>query len=149
MTITNENLKSVGSRCAGVRTLMTARSVARLFDNKMKAVGLTGTQFSLLVAIGSREFKSISELGETLNIEKSTLSRNLRPLMDAGLIVRDRAAGGRSISHTLTTEGEERLEAAYPIWQSVQDQLEDSLGYEDMRAGYKFMARLRQAAGAV
>lgn len=149
MTITHENLRDVGGRCAGLRTLMTARSVSRLFDNKMKAVGLTGTQFTLLVAIGSAEFSSISELGETLNIEKSTLSRNLRPLMDSGLIERDRMSGGRSITHRLTLAGRERLEQAYPIWQSVQDHLENSIGQEDIRNGYRFMARLRHAAGTV
>ena len=128
---------------------MTARSVSRLFDSKMKAVGLTGTQFSLLVAIGSAAFNSISELGETLNIEKSTLSRNLRPLIDAGLISRDRTSGGRAITHSLTPEGQQRLDQAYPIWQSVQDHLEKSIGEEDIRNGYRFMSRLRHAAGTV
>lgn len=127
---------------------MTARSVSRLFDNKMKSIGLTGTQFSLLVAIGSNEIKSISELGERLNIEKSTLSRNLRPLIDTGLISRDRVNGSRSITHKLTEDGLAKLDAAYPIWKDVQDQLEAELGAADMREGYRFMARLRHATAS-
>ncbi|MAK60475.1 MAG: MarR family transcriptional regulator [Ponticaulis sp.] len=148
MSITLEDLKAIGSRCAGVRTLMTARTVARLFDQQMKQVGLTGTQFTLLVAIGSRQFGSISELGQTLCIEKSTLSRNLRPLIEDGLIERDTKSTGRAIVHRLTSEGEARLKAAYPIWQGVQDGLEDKLGVDEVRDGYRFMAKLRHAAMA-
>lgn len=125
---------------------MTARTISRLFDQALKGAGITNTQFTLLVAIGSHDFTSISELGELLNIEKSTLSRNLKPLIDQGLIERNKVPGGRSITHRLTEAGAQRLEAAYPLWQSAQDQLETEIGKEDIRDGYRFMARLRSAA---
>lgn len=125
---------------------MTARTVARLFDQQMKKVGLTGTQFTLLVAIATRQFSSISELGQTLCIEKSTLSRNLRPLIEDGLIERDTSSLGRAIVHRLTPEGEERLEAACPLWSEAQDQIEARMGVDQMRDGYRFMAKLRTAA---
>ena len=142
------DLTDVSGRCVAVRTLMTARSVARAFDHALKSVGLTGTQFSLLVAIGAGQYGSISELGERLHIEKSTLSRNLRPLMDAGLIEKDESARGRSILLNLTDAGKTKLDEAYPVWQSVQARLEGSLGTDTLKSGFQFLAQLRDAARA-
>ena len=117
-----------------------------MFDQAMKSVGLTGTQFSLLVAIGAGQYGSISELGERLHIEKSTLSRNLRPLIDAGLIEKDDSALGRAIILRLTEDGKTRLSDAYPVWETVQARLEENLGEDSMKSGFQFLAQLRQAA---
>ena len=147
--MTNEfqtELNNVAKRCTALRTLMTARSVSRLYDHAMKPLGLTGTQFTLLVSISSQQFKSISELGEALNIEKSTLSRNLRPLLTANLIERDKNSTGRAISHVLTRRGELTLEKAYPVWKSVQDTLEAEIGEEELGRGYAFLKNLRKAS---
>tara|TARA_B100000678_G_scaffold183598_1_gene153423 strand:- start:5832 stop:6278 length:447 start_codon:yes stop_codon:yes gene_type:complete len=146
MNVMQPDFRSIGTRCAAVRTLMTARSIARMYDQAMKPVGLTGTQFTLLVAIGSSDFKSISELGETLCIEKSTLSRNLKPLLEAGLLERVRSGGTRSVTHKLTEKGEDRLKDAIPLWDQAQSHIESEIGREDLKSGYRFLARLRQAA---
>lgn len=146
MTVEKEKITDIASRCASVRTLMTARSITRLYDQALKNAGITGTQFSLLVAIGSHNFNSISELGDALNIEKSTLSRNLKPLIDAGLIEREKANVSRAITHRLTAAGQAKLVAAYPLWQAAQSRVEEELSQDDLQAGYRFMARLRHAA---
>ena len=138
--------QDVANRCIGVRTLMTARAVTRMFDAAMKPIGLTGTQFTLLIAIGSNSTGSISELGQLLNIEKSTLSRNLKPLTSAGLIERDTSKSGRAIAHQLTLKGEETLAKAYPIWQSLLTRIESNIAEDEMQSGFDFLRALRTAA---
>jgi DNA-binding MarR family transcriptional regulator len=119
-----------------------------MFDSVMREVDLTGTQFTLLVAIGSAQFDSISELGDRLYIEKSTLSRNLRPLEKAGLIERDISKPGRAISLVLTPSGHQRLLKAYPLWQDMQANIENTLGSNMLGSGFEFLSHLRKAAKA-
>lgn len=138
----------IAKRCLGARTQMTARALARMYDSALREVGLTSAQFTLLVVIGRGQFDSISELGDRLYLEKSTLSRNLRPLENADLIERDTSKPGRAIAHRLTASGRERIIQAYPLWKSAQEKMDKSLGAEAMEAGFEFLQTVRQAAKA-
>lgn len=93
--------EDVSGRCAAVRTLSAARVMTRHFDEALRSTGLTITQFTLLVTIGMTEPDSISEMGQWLNLDRTTLTRNLKPLETAGYVVRGeegRRASGRSPS---------------------------------------------------
>ena len=124
-------LKLRGCACFNLRK--SARAVTQLYDRILKPSGLRGTQFSLLAAAAMNESMSISNLADALVMERTTLTRNLRPLERQGLVKISRGEDQRSREVTLTSEGSQRLAAALPLWSQAQDRLEEGMGLQRLR----------------
>ena len=144
-----EQYVAVAKRCIGIRTLTAARAISRAFDNALRSTGLTGTQFSLLVSVAQGSVDSMTSLGAVLSIDRSTLSRNFKPLVENGLVLRKSGTKGRAVSLELTPEGHKKLEEALPIWESVQAHIEESLADDSIQDGRDFLKDLRKAAELV
>lgn len=121
-----EMFDDVISRCAAVRTLRAARVMTRHFDDALRPVGLTVTQFTLLITIGRHSPESISEIGQWLSIDRTSLTRNLKPLEAVGYVTRGDEGAGRKRKIALTPAGEDILQKAYPLWEAAQTRVEDS-----------------------
>lgn len=121
---TSEIVKDVVSCCAGVRVLSSARAITRHYDTALRPVGLTITQFTLLVGIDAIKPTSISQIGDWLSIERTSVTRNLKPLEARGLIERGPEGAARMRPVNLTKAGREELKRAYPLWQSAQAEVE-------------------------
>lgn len=143
-----DQFPSITKRCMAVRTAMTARSISRLYDNSLRPVGLTATQFTLLVAISVGEFRSMSALGELLCIDRSTLSRNFKPLFDAGYVERDITQKGRAIAVKLTEDGIEKVKEGAPYWEIAQKKIEDAFSETGLSDTKNMLRELRNAAEA-
>jgi DNA-binding MarR family transcriptional regulator len=132
--------EDVSGRCAGVRTLSAARVMTRHFDDALRPTGLTITQFTLLITIGMTEPDSISEMGHWLSLDRTSLTRNLKPLETAGYVVRGEEGPARKRKITLTPAGKDILKTAYPLWQKAQKEVEAGFpgdGYADVKATLK------------
>ena len=70
------------------------------------------------------------EIGHELDIEKSTLSRNLKRLLALGHINMDPPAGRRGRGLHLTPKGQAILKDAFPIWQDAQKRAFTVMGAE-------------------
>ena len=116
---------------AGVRQL--SRIVTRVYDDAMRPLGITASQYTLLAQLASRDGITAVEIGYDLDIEKSTLSRNLKRLLALGHIVMDPPAGRRGRGLHLTPKGQAVLKEAYPIWQLCQSRTGTVMG-SDCRA---------------
>lgn len=135
----------IAATCACLHTRMTARAVTRLYDDALRPAGLKITQFALLGAIDAGVCGSISDLAERLAFERTTLTRNLQLLNEAGLIV-PREGTGRAVAYKLTAAGRDALERAVPLWEGAQTRIEAAIGigaWEGTRARLK---ALRKAA---
>lgn len=119
-----EEFDEVIANCAAVRTLSAARTVTKIYGDTLRPLGITITQFTLLITIGRVRPESISEIGQWLNIDRTSLTRNLKPLEAAGLVIRADEGPQRKREIKLTKKGEETLRSAYPLWRSAQDQVE-------------------------
>src|SRR5919197_3967964 len=84
--VSREDLKSVATECACRRLRGAARTVTRLYDEALRPTGLRTTQFTLMVAAELHGEAQISQLADTLNLERTTLTRELKVLEDRGLI---------------------------------------------------------------
>src|SRR5258707_5278662 len=84
--------------CHNVRT--ASRVVSRTYDEALRPTGLRATQVSVLAAVGARGALSIKSLADSLEMERTTLTRNLRPLEDKGDVFI--APEGRHRSRVLT-----------------------------------------------
>jgi DNA-binding MarR family transcriptional regulator len=108
------------SSCLATRVRQLSRIVTRLYDDAMRPLGITASQYTLLAQLASRDGITAVEIGHELDIEKSTLSRNLKRLLALGLILMDPPAGRRGRGLHLTQKGQGVLRAAFPVWQSAQ-----------------------------
>jgi len=92
-----------------------------LYDAALAASGVKITQFSVLRAIERNEPASVSMLSEDLDLDRTTLARNLNPLRRDGLI--ELAAGkDRRVSEVrLTAKGRKAIARALPLWHKAQE----------------------------
>jgi DNA-binding MarR family transcriptional regulator len=122
-----------GSTCLATRVRQLSRIVTRVYDDAMRPLGITASQYTLLAQLASRDGITAVEIGYELDIEKSTLSRNLKRLLALGHIVMDPPAGRRGRGLHLTPKGQGVLKEAYPIWQQSQSKTTAIMG-TDCRA---------------
>lgn len=114
--------------CLATRVRQLSRIVTRVYDDAMRPLGITGSQFTLLTQLGQQDGITAVEIGFTLDIEKSTLSRNLKRLLALGLIEMDPPAGRRGRGLHLTPKGQAMIKEAYPVWSNAQKRAMSILG---------------------
>ena len=122
--------ENTGATCLATRVRQLSRIVTRVYDDAMRPLGITASQYTLLAQLASRDGITAVEIGYGLDIEKSTLSRNLKRLLALGHIVMDPPAGRRGRGLHLTVKGSTVLKDAYPIWQQSQSRTTAIMGVE-------------------
>lgn len=123
--------KPLGCTCFKLRKL--TRAMSRLYDHHMASVGLKTTQYSVLVN-AARNALPVAELAELLGLERTTLTRNLKPLVDAGWVQLMPGADSRQRIVTITGAGREKLKLAYIAWRAAQTEFETLMGRDAVRA---------------
>ena len=113
--------ETTASACLATRVRQLSRIITRVYDDAMRPLGITASQYTLLAQLASRDGITAVEIGHDLDIEKSTLSRNLKRLLALGHIIMDPPAGRRGRGLHLTSKGMAVLREAYPIWQAAQN----------------------------
>lgn len=127
-----ETLRELGagiaSTCAGFNLRRASRAVTQHFDHALAPVGLRTTQFTLLGALAIAGPVSTNELAVGLVVDRTTLTRNLRLLRDAGLVETQPGRSGREVRFTLSDEGRDILARAIPIWREAQGSIVAAFG---------------------
>ena len=94
----------------------------------MEGCGLTLTQFALMAQIVAAEDDTIGGLSESMELDQSTLSRNLKTFEAAGLIeIAIVETDLRRRAVWLTEEGARRLDAATPFWRDAHAALAERM----------------------
>lgn len=114
--------------CAVFNLRRAARAVTSSYESDMRDLGLKATQFSLLVAAFLGGPVAISQLAERMAMDRTTLTRNLKPLQKRGLLQVVPGRDRRTREVVLTADGRQLLDRAVPIWQQSQARLVGSLG---------------------
>lgn len=117
--------------CYALRKL--TRTVTRLYDQHLSMAGIKATQFGLLRAVES-EALPISRLAELIAMERTTLTRNLRPLQEAGWVELGAAKDARLRVVKITPLGRDKIREAKAAWRGAQSALEQALGDDATRA---------------
>jgi DNA-binding MarR family transcriptional regulator len=135
-------LREVARACACANLRSAARALTQLFDEALARSGLRATQFTLLVTSRLMGESTINELAERMAMDRTTLSRNLKPLVRSGLLEVRPGEDGRTRLVRITPAGERSLEEAYPLWQQAQQEIVDVLGEERHEALLGDVARM-------
>ena len=106
-----ERCHCASSNCYCANIKRAENKITALYNRHLEKAGITRGQYALLANIERNPGISVSALAETMDLERTTLVRNLKPLEARGLIV-DAACKGRSRSLQLSVEGKETFARA-------------------------------------
>jgi DNA-binding MarR family transcriptional regulator len=126
----SNELDRVVSSCACFNLRKASRVVTQHFDEILKPSGLLITQFTILVAIAMAKSGTINELAELLVMDRTTLTRNLKPMEREGWLTSELGQDRRTRVISLTPNGEVALATALPLWKQAQNGVEEALGQQ-------------------
>lgn len=134
------------SECVCTSLRMATRSVNRLYDRALSAAGLRVTGYSILSRLAEEGPLSISELAGRLAMERTTCTREVAPLVAAGLVQDATGPDRRRRVLRLTGTGERKRAEAYPLWERVQRMVGDEFGDADVADLLARLRRLRESS---
>ena len=112
--------------CACFSARRTARLLTQHYDKYLRPSGLRATQYTLLVVlIRIGEAVSLNRMSEILGMERTTLSRNLQTLEEKEYINLENGTDRRVRLITITKQGIEAAQRAFPFWQEAQNLVAD------------------------
>lgn len=109
--------------CVCFNTRKTARLLAQMYDRALEPSGLKNTQFTALAIANRSGPISITELSRTMDVERTTLTRNLQLLQRDGLVKLGAGADARSKTVIVTGKGRNRIREAQPLWEAAQEEV--------------------------
>lgn len=110
------------------------RRVSQHYDAELAAAGLKTTQYSLLSHVLRLGPLAPGALAREMKMDASTLTRNLKPLLDAGWLQMQPGSDGRTRSVSITEAGRSKRAEAQRRWRVAQDHLNAALGTERVSA---------------
>ncbi len=138
----------IAEACACAQLRRAARALTQEYDAAIRSTGLRATQLTLLVAVVSADGQPMTIVGRDLGMDRTTLTRNLRPLERSGLVRIDASPeDGRRKVLRLTRKGTRALAAAAPRWARVQAAVMARLGRRRWAALKQELASLTGEAG--
>ncbi len=126
--------------CTCSRLRRAGRRVTQLYDQALEPADLTVGQFGLLaylatVGPGATGGIAIGSLADARGMDPTTLTRNLKPLVNDGLVVTAADTHDRRVrTVAISPRGREKFHAAAPLWQRAEAQLGTLLGAETLAA---------------
>ena len=118
--------KEIKEECLAVRLRLLSRVISGLFDLELRPAGIRVSQLNILVAVANLQPVAPAVVGRRLELEKSTLSRNLEIMRQNGWLKIDKA--GRTHTLRLTPRGAELLVEVRPLWRRGQKNANTLLG---------------------
>lgn len=116
--------------CTCFNLRKATRVVTQFFDEKLQPSGLLVNQFTLLTALAQVGSPTMKTLAQVLVMDRTTLTRNLKPLQRQGLVAIEPGQDQRERIVTLTATGQSALAKAFPLWKEAQQQVVEGLGQE-------------------
>jgi DNA-binding MarR family transcriptional regulator len=114
--------------CTNLKLRQLMRRVAQRYDAEVGKAGLKGTQYSLLSHVTKLGPIRPVDLAAGMNVDASTLSRNLKPLIAAGWVTLSAGADGRSRLVEATEAGRDKRTEAQRRWRVAQEGINATLG---------------------
>jgi DNA-binding MarR family transcriptional regulator len=144
-----EHDKPSSSPCLCNALRQASRAVSRLYDEELRGVGLRTTQYSLLRVLARSGQVRQRELGGLTSLDETTLTRNLRPLIDSGWVVIATGEDRREKLVSLSEAGAATLRKALPAWERAQARLRSRMpeaAWSGLLASLPDLARLADEA---
>ncbi len=106
--------------CVARRLRQVNRTITRLYDEALRPHGLTVNQLNILAVVISKKQIRPGQLGQTLGMEKSTISRTVDRMVGKGWLKVIPGQDNRTQLLTVTHKGHQLLIAVTPVWATLQ-----------------------------
>ena len=114
--------------CACANLRRATRVVTQVYDAALSPVGIRATQFTVLATLAITGEVALTRLAEELVMDRTTLTRNLKPLIARGLVRVEKARDQRVRHIRLSDDGRQLFDLARPRWEKIQARLMERLG---------------------
>lgn len=143
MTKHDDPIDRIARSCIAVRVRLLNRVITNIYDEALRPLGLKVSQVNILVVAGKLGVARPTQVCELLNLDASTLSRNVERMQARGWLEVVPDEDGRSQPFRLTTHGRKLLEKAVPAWEKAQEQATALLG----QAGVEMLQKITRPLG--
>ncbi len=124
----------IAGECLAVRVRLLNRTITGIYDEALRSLGMTVGQLNILVVVARLGPISPGDVARRLNMEKSTLSRNVDRMRSHGWLVVLPGESGRHQMLRISTKGRKLLEKAVPLWKEAQARAKAVLGQRGVRS---------------
>src|SRR5688500_5486245 len=124
----NSSIDAISRRCIAVRLRLLNRVVTKCYDDALRPLGLKVSQLNILIVTARLGLARPAQVCEILQLDVSTLSRNVKPLQAHGWLEVGPDEDARAQPFRLTAHGRRLIEKAVPAWQEAQRQATELLG---------------------
>ena len=114
--------------CYCIALRKASRKVSSLYDDALAEFDITVAQFSLMRRLQKGQPLSVTDLAERLDLDRSTVGRNVKLMERKGLILTETGEDLREARLRLSKTGEDLLQRSDPKWCQVQVDVETKLG---------------------
>ena len=127
---TQKKIDTIARSCIAVRLRLLNRVVTNLYDDALRPLGLKVSQLNILIMTAQLGLARPAQVCEMLQLDASTLSRNVKPLQVHGWLEVVSEEDARAQPFRLTPRGKRLIEKAVPAWEEAQRQATELLGDE-------------------
>ena len=122
------SLRLSPTECTCFRLRGAARRVTVIYGKHLAPTGLKISQFSLLGFIAAEGPVSVGRLAELVAADRTTLTRNLRPLLHDGLVEPAISGDRRRRDFVATAAGRALFKRALPLWAKAEQEVREAMG---------------------
>src|SRR5271167_4987010 len=140
---TTSSIDTISRTCIAVRLRLLNRVVTSFYDEALRPLGLKVSQLNILIVTAKLGLARPTQVCELLQLDASTLSRNVKPLQAHGWLEVVSEEDGRAQPFRLTPKGTRLIEKAVPAWEEAQRQAVELLGDEGIALLNRTAKKLR------
>jgi DNA-binding MarR family transcriptional regulator len=105
--------------CSAVRR--ASRAITHHYDEALRASGMRNSQFTILATLAQIGPMAMTPLAAFLGLERTTLTRNLKPLLRDDLVESREEKDGRVRRIAITAKGVTEARKTFPLWKKAQE----------------------------
>ena len=141
---TTTSVETISKTCIAVRLRLLNRVVTNFYDDALRPLGLKVSQLNILIVTARLGLARPAQVCDILQLDASTLSRNVKPLRAHGWLEVVEEEDARAQPFRLTPQGKRLIEKAVPAWEEAQRQAAELLGGEGVALLDRAAKKLRQ-----
>ena len=150
VTSMNEQVEdTIAQQCLAVRLRMLNRVITKIYDDAFRPLGVKTSQLNILVATRRSGLTRPAEICHVLQLDTSTLSRNVERMKARGWLEVVPDEDARAQPFRLTAKGKKLLERAKPAWEQAQQKATELLGGDAITVISDAVTRIRSGKSKV
>ena len=128
--------------CICISIRKAANHISKVYDYELSVLDIKITQYSALKNIQALGNPSVNELSKTLDLERTTVLRNLDKLKKMDLISYKKDDVYKVKVISLTVNGKKKLNEAKVIWEKTQQKFLNAFGLNNKNQFESFMNKI-------